>query len=174
MSESPEEPEQKRAPPSETVRTLTSADARGLRDCMRHLMLVHGSLDEAQRPCGAPVSAPHAYVLMALLHDGPMTVSSLALGLSIDRTNVSRLCSRMETSGEVVREPHPDNGRARVLRLTRLGLALARSVDASSAVYFAQVLANLGVSADQVVETLSALTTAMHKTIQDRDQEPTP
>lgn len=52
-------------------------------------------------------SIPHAYALLELLHHGePMTVSELAAHLAIDRTNVSRLCARMEEAGQLAREPH--------------------------------------------------------------------
>ncbi len=142
---------------------MTDTDPRHLRDAVRHLVVAHGALEEARRPCGTPLSIPHAYALLELLqHDGPMTVSELAERLAIDRTNVSRLCARMETSGEVTREPHPHDGRAVSLHLTSHGRKLARSVDTSSARHFEALAQRLGPSLGHVVEALQALIRAMN------------
>lgn len=139
-------------------------DKRGqqLRDSLRALMLVHGTLEEARRPCGAPMSLPKSYALLELLHsDKPMTVSMLAEKLVIDRTNVSRLCARMEEAGELSKQVHPDDGRAWVLALTAAGKKLARSVDKSSVEHFEQLARKLGASTDRVIDSLKQLQRAM-------------
>lgn len=135
--------------------------ARRLRHATRHLLLAHGTLDDLRRPCGTPLPMPHAWALIELLHDGPMTVSALAERLRIDRTNVSRLCSRMEAQGELVREVHPDDARARLLRLTDAGRQAARSVDAASAAHFARLAEALGPDHDRVLDALHRLAEAM-------------
>lgn len=140
----------------------TSATARRLRDAVRHLVLAHGVLDEAKRPCGTELSMTYAYALLELLHhDQPMTVSELAAKLVIDRTNVSRLCARMEEAGDLAREAHPGDGRARALRLTARGRKAAKSVDASSAHHFARIARRLGGSTAPIVEALESLSRAM-------------
>ncbi len=137
-------------------------EARRLRDAVRHLVVAHGSLEEARRPCGAEMSLTHAYALLELLHAGePLTVSELASRLSIDRTNVSRLCARMEEAGELSRREHPDDARARLLRLTARGRRVADSVDESSARHFAHLKEHLGGNAARVIETLELLCAAM-------------
>ena len=88
----------------------SSADeaARALRDALRRLMVEHGALDDSCRPCGAALSLPHAHALLELLvAPGPVTVSQLAQRLRIDRTNVSRLCARMEALGSSSARPTP-------------------------------------------------------------------
>jgi DNA-binding MarR family transcriptional regulator len=90
-----------------------------------------------------------------------MTVSELATKLAIDRTNVSRLCARMEEAGELAREPHPDDGRARVLRLTARGRKLARVVDEQSAGHFAHLAKQLGGSVGEVIAAIDRLAKAM-------------
>jgi len=136
--------------------------ARRLRDAVRHLVVAHGSLEEARRPCGAEMSLPHAYALLELLHAAePMTVSELATRLSIDRTNVSRLCARMDAAGELSRREHPDDARARLLGLTARGRRVAKSVDESSARHFARLERHLGGDAGRVIETLELLRAAM-------------
>lgn len=137
--------------------------ARDLRDATRHLLLAHGALDDARRPCGTPLSMPHAHALIELLGAGPLTVTALAERLSIDRTNVSRLCARLEELGELTRERHPEDGRAWLVRLTRRGERAARALDESSAAHFERVMAYLGGQANQVVAALVVLADALEQ-----------
>ena len=141
---------------------MAKTTARQLRDAVRHLVVAHGALEDEKRPCGTELSIPHAYALLELLHHGgPMTVSELAAKLAIDRTNVSRLCARMEDAGDIVREAHPDDGRARALRLTARGKKLSLRVDESSARHFEQLAKRLGGSAVRIIEALESLSQAM-------------
>lgn len=135
--------------------------ARALRDALRRLLVAHGSLDETQRPCGAPLSTSHAWALLELRDSGPMTVTSLAERLNIDRTNVSRLCARMESEGEVERIAHPHDGRARILKLTSKGSRVAKAVDRSSTDHFALVLDRLDADVVHMIENLDTLTRAI-------------
>lgn len=128
---------------------------------MRHLILAHGALDDVRRPCGAPLPLPHAWALLELLHTGPMTITQLTERLDVDRANVSRLCARMEALGELARVAHPDDGRARLLELTKRGQRAARAVDESSAAHFARVAARLGARSSHVVDALNALAEAL-------------
>lgn len=143
------------------MKSETIADARALRDAVRRLIVAHGVLDEGRRPCGTPLSAPHAWALLELRERGALTVTALAGRLQIDRTNVSRLCARMEAAGDVERVAHPLDGRARLVRLSRKGRRLAAAVDAASAEHFAAVAGRLGAEVAGVVRTLEALERAM-------------
>jgi DNA-binding MarR family transcriptional regulator len=139
--------------------------ARRLRDAVRHLVVAHGGLEEARRPCGTPLSIPHAYALLELLQHGEaMTVSELAAKLAIDRTNVSRLCARMEEAGDLERAPHPVDGRARALRLTAKGKKVARGVDEQSAHHFGRLAKRLGDDVGDVVSALNRLSGAIAST----------
>lgn len=121
--------------------------------------MAHGAL-AARRPCGAPLSTAHAWALLELL-EGPKTVGALAERLNIDRSNVSRLCERMEALGEVEKASHPSDGRARLVRLTARGLRVARSVDASSTAHFLGVLDRLGADPAEITEALLTLSRAL-------------
>ncbi len=135
---------------------------RQLRDAVRRLIVAHGTLEEAKRPCGTPMSLPNAYALLALLDaNRAMTVSELAARLAIDRTNVSRLCARMEKAGELTRRIHPEDARAVALTLTARGKKLAARVDEASAGHFARLAKTLGGDASRVVEALELLEGAM-------------
>lgn len=147
----------------------TDDTARQLRDAVRRLVVAHGALEEARRPCGTPLSMPHAYALLELVYrKQPMTVSELAATLAIDRTNVSRLCARMEQDGELVRRPHPDDRRAVALHLTTAGKKLARTVDRTSAHHFADLVERLGDTTDEVVDALNVLERAMAPEVDDQ------
>jgi len=130
---------------------------------MRRLLLTHGALDQNKRPCGTPLTMPHAYALLELRSAGAMSVSELSQRLSIDRTNVSRLCLRMQELGELVRERHPRDGRAILVQLTPEGEQAARAVDAASASHFERVLASLEGDADPVIDVLGRLTRALRR-----------
>ncbi|MBK8012027.1 MAG: MarR family transcriptional regulator [Deltaproteobacteria bacterium] len=150
------------------IRTMaTNATARRLRDAVRHLVVAHGALEETRRPCGTELSIPHAYALLEFLRHEQMTVSELATMLAIDRTNVSRLCARMVEAGELARAPHPEDGRARSLRLTARGKKLARAVDEQSAGHFDRLAKQLGGSVGEVVAALDQLARAMALTKED-------
>jgi DNA-binding MarR family transcriptional regulator len=139
-------------------------EPRALRDAVRRLLVAHSALNEAKRPCGAPLSTAHAWSLLELREHGALTCTALAEHLRIDRTNVSRLCHRMESSGEVERIPHPTDGRARLVRLTPKGERLAEDVDRSSTEHFARVRDQLTANVDDVIETVEILTHALSKT----------
>lgn len=141
-------------------------DARQLRDATRALVLAFGALDDMRRPCGATLPMPDAWALLTLREADALTVTALSAHLGIDRTNVSRLCARMEARGELVREDHPSDGRARQVRLTDKGRALADHLDASSAAHFAAVRDRLPPDAalDHLLSALGALTDALHTT----------
>lgn len=137
--------------------------ARSLREATRELLLAYGALDEARRPCETPLSTPHAYALIELLHQGPMSVAQLASRLNIDRTNVSRLCMRMEREGELRREADPQDRRVRRLRLTERGELAARKVDAQSAEHFERVMGSLDRDSAEIIGALRTLATAMRR-----------
>lgn len=141
--------------------TTDPTTARQLREALRRLLVAHGTLDPVRRPCGTQLSTAHAWALLELAADGPLTVTELAERLQIDRTNVSRLCARMEADHELERRPHPTDGRARRVQLTAAGRQLAERVDALSAGHFAGILARLDHPTPAVVDALDALTRAM-------------
>lgn len=137
-------------------------DPRELRDALRLLLVAHGALDDRQRPCGTPLSVPHAHALLTLLQaNEPVAIASLASTVAIDRTNVSRLCARMEALGEVQRSPNPLDGRSTLVQLTERGRALALQVDRASAAHFARVVDALGPGTTDVLGALHALTAAL-------------
>ncbi len=135
--------------------------AKNLRHALRRLVVSNGTLVENTRPCGAPISQAAAYTLLELASEGGMRVSDLAKRLSIDRTNVSRLCIRMEKSGELKFSSHPTDQRVKLVELTTKGKALAQSIDNSSALHFSALVKILGSSTPDVIDAIQLLEKAM-------------
>lgn len=148
-------------------------ESRRLRDALRKLMVEHGALDDSARPCGTPLSLPHAHALLELHARGaPMSVSELAGRLRIDRTNVSRLCQRMEADGELLRCTDGEDGRVRLLRLTPQGEAAAARVDRASLAHFSRLARVLGDDLTVVVSVVEQLTDAIARSRALQEAEP--
>ncbi|WP_431218431.1 MarR family winged helix-turn-helix transcriptional regulator [Leifsonia xyli] len=118
----------------------------------------------AMRAALAPHDLTHVqYVLLASLTwlgdrepDRLLTQAELAAFAATDPMMTSQVLRSLERAGLVEREPHPTDGRARVLHATPEGAAAARrataDVEAADAAFFAPV------DADGFAAQLSALT----------------
>ena len=146
-----------------------------LRRAFREVVLSHGMLNTARRPCGAKLSVPHAWALLELREvDGPMTVSELANRLSIDRTNVSRLCARMERLKELERTVDPTDRRATRLLLTAHGQRVAEHVNDRSAAHYGRLSEDLGAHAEAVISAFEQFATAAIRAKEGIEDEYTP
>lgn len=103
---------------------------------------------------------PYAHALLVLRDGDGLTVTELAGGLNIDRSNVSRLVMKMVDDGILERSPHPKDGRAIALFLTDEGRELADAVDSTSASHFDTLLDRIE-DGPQIVRALEKLTSAM-------------
>jgi len=129
-------------------------EARKIRDALRYLLVTHGVMNEHTRPCGTPLTMPHAHALLELLtSETALSIGQLSTALNIDRTNVSRLCQRMEESGEIESEIGSD-ARVKLVRLTPHGRSIAQRVDVASAQHFEAVVERLGRPVDEVIQVL--------------------
>jgi DNA-binding MarR family transcriptional regulator len=71
-------------------------------------------------------------LLEAAREDSRLTQRELGQVLGIDKSNVARLCRRMESVGHVVQSRSAEDGRVRLLSLTAVGKRLATNVERSS------------------------------------------
>jgi DNA-binding MarR family transcriptional regulator len=112
---------------SEQLRSRVQAFARGF-----------GFLRTSQTPCGRPLPLSQAHALMFLRRRGATQTLQRDLGvaLGIDKSNVTRLCRKMESAGHVRQVPARDDARARVVTLTVKGARLAREVESASRAKF--------------------------------------
>jgi DNA-binding MarR family transcriptional regulator len=88
--------------------------------------------------------------------------SVLGVTLGIDKSNVTRLCGRMEAAGHVSQERASDDGRSRLVSLTGAGKRLAGRIEQASQERFRRIVAAL--PRDQrstVFESVAALNAAI-------------
>lgn len=137
--------------------------ARELREQLKLFMRLFGLHQQHQTPCGESLSVPHAHSLMRLREaESGLRISELGEHLNIDKSNVSRLCRRMEEAGHIERRPCPEDGRAKRLWLTDEGRRLAAQLDRSSLERFSRILEVVDADeAPKVIEALQTLNSAL-------------
>ncbi|MEM1236689.1 MAG: MarR family transcriptional regulator [Pseudomonadota bacterium] len=73
--------------------------------------------------------SPHVFKAIGMIADNPHArASDLQSYLGIAPTTASSLIKRLVKQGWIIRSPHPDDGRAVALTLTKEGEALYRSI----------------------------------------------
>ena len=114
----------------------SSTDTDRLRELVQSFVRSFGLLVTRETPCGQPISPSYAHALMVLLERArdrrETSQADLALVLGIDKSNVTRLCSRMEAADHVLQARAPNDGRSRLLTLTVRGQRLAHRVERAS------------------------------------------
>lgn len=144
--------------------------AEQLRVAVQRFLRSFGLLASDQTPCGTPISTSYAHGLVVLLERGHRgersTQQELGEALGIDKSNVARLCAKMQRAGHVTQERSATDGRARLLALTPSGRRLAGRVQAASRDRFAQLFAALPSDETRasVVAALQALNGAITTT----------
>ncbi len=135
------------------------ADGEALRRQIQSFIRRLGLLANDRTPCGKPLAVSHAHALMVLLEHQRAgrrpTQQDLGRVLGIDKSNVARLCSKMEASGQLVQKRSTRDGRLRLLTLTSRGARVAGAVERSSQERFRELI--LGVRAEERASILSAL-----------------
>lgn len=153
-------------------------EAERLRQGVQRFVRRFGLLAQDQTPCGKPLPPSQAHALMLLLErrgrGDEVTQRDLQEALGIDKSNVTRLCQRLEASGHLVQEVAVQDRRARILRLTEKGVKLATEVEAASRGRFARLLEGLPREDRAVVlgalERLSAAAAALEVSGEERER----
>ncbi|MCA9592810.1 MAG: winged helix-turn-helix transcriptional regulator [Myxococcales bacterium] len=142
---------------------MANGDAERLRQLVQTFVRRFGLLLGDQTPCGQPISVSHAHALMLLAaSNGALSQSDLGQGLGVDKSNVARVCARMEKLGHARQTRAPDDGRSRLVKLTPAGRKLAASVQRSSRERFEKLLARIPKQKrKRVLEGLAALDEAL-------------
>jgi len=144
----------------------SEAEVHRLKALVQTFTRSFGLLVTKETPCGYPVSASYAHCLMVLLEcdEGDVGTSQTALGarLGIDKSNVARLCSRLESSGHATQTRDPADGRGRLLSLTTKGRRIAKRIEVASHDRFQRVAQALPPrKRATVLAALEALTSAV-------------
>ena len=144
----------------------TEPDEILLRQKIQEFVRAFGLLRN-QTPCGKPISISMAHALMHLRgasEKGPVSQSTLQKSLSLDKSNVTRLCMALEEDGFVIQRPSKEDGRVRVVSLTAKGERLADSLLNASQKRFGEILTRIPKSKHaQVFHALDTLTHAIHE-----------
>jgi DNA-binding MarR family transcriptional regulator len=122
----------------------------------------------AQRSALKPYELTHVqFVLLASLtwlgSDGPVTQRALAEHAYTDPMMTSQVLRTLEERGLVERAPHPEDGRARAVRVTRAGAALANRANAAVEACDRAFFAALGSGRDRFAGHLRRLRGAAHQ-----------
>jgi DNA-binding MarR family transcriptional regulator len=149
-------------------------EAADLRLLIQTFVRSAGLLAGDQTPCGHPVAVSHAHALMVLLETARkakrVTQRELGQALGIDKSNVARLCRRMESAGHLVQSRSADDGRARLLSLTTRGTRLAKNVERSSRDRFQWLMSAIPRrSRAGVLSSLACLNRALALTVPPRE-----
>ena len=82
----------------------------------------------AETPCGQPVTIAEAHALLEISRADGISQNELTVGLNLAKSTVSRLISKIERRGWVVRQPHEQDRRAYRLFLTAKGREIAQQL----------------------------------------------
>ena len=82
----------------------------------------------AETPCGQPVTIAEAHALLEISRADGISQNELTVGLNLAKSTVSRLISKIERRGWVVRQPNEQDRRAYQLFLTAKGREIAQQL----------------------------------------------
>ena len=153
------------------VRAATDDDAKELRSAVQRFVRGLCLLSTDRTPWGGRLSISHAHALLILMECSQRgykpTQHDLGKTLGIDKSNVARLCARMETDRLITQERCREDGRARRLTPTEKGLQLAARVEESSRRMFVAVMTVIPPHARPgVLSALEALDAAVREIMQ--------
>lgn len=131
------------------TRTSSSDEAARLKSMVQEFTRKFGLLVTKQTPCGFPLSPSYAHCLMLLLEREKqgLHTSQAEIGgrLTIDKSNIARLCRKLEKAGHATQQRDPDDGRGRLVELTAKGRRMAERIEVASDERFARVHAAIPV-----------------------------
>ena len=117
-----------------------------------------------QTPCGVNISVSEAHTLAELARGGGLTQSDLVTFLRLEKSTVSRLVTGLGKRGWLLRETHPTDGRAHLLKLTAEGEKKAAQVVKARQEKFAALTQSLPeTKRAAVLSALSTLVEALHE-----------
>lgn len=126
------------------TKAVATTEVERFRALVQELIRRFGLLVQSETPCGHTISVSHAPALMVLLEHrqagNAASQTDLQRALGIDKSNVARMCARMEDAGHVRQLRAEHDGRSRVIALTDAGLKLAREVERASRKRFSELL----------------------------------
>lgn len=105
--------------------TDAAAGMTAVTSIMRAHQLMLARVDEALRPFGLSFARYELLTLLSFTREGRMPMASATARLQVHPTSVTNTVDRLEASGLVRREPHPEDGRSTLIVLTEAGRDIA-------------------------------------------------
>lgn len=144
------------------ARSLDVRDVEAFRVKLRALVRQLHQLEQHHDLSGEALPPSYAQALIVLLgfhaHEEQPTLTTLVELLDIDKSNVTRLCQKMERAGHVHISRDPNDRRAKRIALSDAGLALAEHINSASLSRLQRVLSGLSdAERVNVVEALELL-----------------
>lgn len=112
-----------------------------------------GQVERALRPFDLSFARFELLRLLAFTREGRLPMASAIARLQVHPTSVTNTVNRLERDGLVIREPHPQDGRAVLLTLTDRG----RDVIEQATPALNEVFATLGLSQEDTIELVRVL-----------------
>jgi DNA-binding MarR family transcriptional regulator len=114
---------------------------------------------------------PEWRVLAHLAQAGTVSVRDIHARVDMDKSKVSRAAARLEEAGLVRKQDHETDRRLVALSLTREGTAMMTRLGAIAGAFQAELLAELGPSADAFQDALSRLSSTGSNGDDDHDDD---
>jgi DNA-binding MarR family transcriptional regulator len=89
------------------------------------------------------LSLSQTMVMARIGNEGPAAASDLARAEGIKPQSMGTILSELEELGLIAREPHPTDGRQKVVNLTAKGLAVRKAASAEKRTWLSQAIAQL-------------------------------
>lgn len=121
---------------------------------MRAQQLLLARVDATLKPFRLTFARYELLTLLSFAREGRMPMASASARLQVHPTSVTNTVDRLETSGHVRREPHPEDGRATLVVLTDAGRDLAHR---ATAALNAEVFEQPGLSRDDTDELVGLI-----------------
>jgi DNA-binding MarR family transcriptional regulator len=138
---------------------------------MRAQQLMLARVEATLKPFGLTFARYEMLALLSFTRDGRMPMASASARLQVHPTSVTNTVDRLEASGLVRREPHPDDGRATLVVLSDAGRDLA---ERATAALNTQVFERPGLSTDDTDELVSIIARLRHGAGDFDDPRPQP
>lgn len=148
------------------AKAFSESDVARLKLLIQSFTRNFGLLVTKQTPCGLPISPSHAHCLMVLLarerSSEETTQSDLGEQLSIDKSNIARLCTKLQRDGHATQVRSPTDGRGRIVTLTPKGRRMAERLETASDERFRKILKAVPATArDPMLNSLETLVEAV-------------
>lgn len=134
-------PSNKQDEKTSTNSSELNKDASELHKALSELVRIYQFRDR-NRICYYDVSVTQCYAVGALLLHGAMTLNDLAAKLYLDKSTASRIIDSLEQKSYVTRLVDPQDGRARVLEVTKQGEELHSRIEFDRVDEMKQLLAD--------------------------------